>query len=257
VTKIKTTGISVNLRQSPTFDKDNVVTLLNGGTSFDNAERVGDWWRLSLFLHNSVVREVIPPSIPNVPYRSQVGSLGSDAERPNDCGPACVAMLLSHRGMTSSIKAMADKYDPTHDGTTPDELVGMAHDHGVDLSVNLLSSTDQYPPAPFIALVKYRFDRERVWAKNFWGWHWIVYLGLKDGEIVCHDPLFPLFPRANGEYVRYSLSDWQNSFVAYGNTNVRFCVSFFPKLSVKSIYRKVRIRNATIKSDPLPVDYLK
>lgn len=136
-------------------------------------------------------------SSPKIVYKSQWG-IGAQ-RRKNDCGLACVAMFSP----TASIDNLAQKYDFEDDGTTSDQISACLTELKIQ---NVVSSVIK---TPSIALVYYRFDRNKVWDKNFYGLHWLVVLNITNTEVTCHDPNFP---SNKGENIRFSRAEWDRSY---------------------------------------------
>ena len=105
---------------------------------------------------------------PSIIYKSQWG-IGAQ-KRKNDCGLACVAMFAPN----ASIDSLAEKYDFEDDGTTQSQISACLK----ELNIAHISSSILKPPS--IALVYYKFDREKLWDKRFYGLHWLVVLEISD-----------------------------------------------------------------------------
>src|SRR5689334_9767500 len=105
------------------------------------------------------------------PYRSQ-WDLDASHKR-NDCGPACVAMVLDAFGTHVDINTISAEIMPGQDiGTDAGDLVSALQKRGVTASTWHITNR---PPLPFIALVEYSgFDRASVQDVNFTGWHWLI-----------------------------------------------------------------------------------
>lgn len=116
----------------------------------------------------------------NIPYRSQ---WDADAnQRRNDCGPACVAMVLQAFGQYVDINTLS-LIDVGDDGTTAAELIALLARRGIE------AKQTGTPTAPAICLVKYSgFKRAGVQDVNFTGWHWLILLGGDEGGVITHDP---------------------------------------------------------------------
>ncbi len=146
------------------------------------------------------------------PYRSQWDDDGS--QRINDCGPACVAMVLDGRGIHAPINAISAETMPDGDvGTDKRDLVNALTKRGVKASV---WTGNGYPPTPFIALVDYSgFERSNVQDVNFKSWHWMVVLSLDDATVVVHDPDYWAARRSEGDHKRYNRKEFDAAFRPY------------------------------------------
>lgn len=128
-----------------------------------------------------------------VPWETQVGNWSG-----NDCGPACVLMLLKYRGLgeDDTVDSLA-RIEPGLTSETELESLARKKDLTLkpisvqrddrllaDLRKNLLDDT------PVILLVYYPALRFRnptgVGARG----HWLVVVGFDDDRFFVHDPLF-------------------------------------------------------------------
>ena len=113
-----------------------------------------------------------------VPYVNQL----DNAPRRNDCGPACVAMLVGAMNpavaTSSTVTDLSLRFDASQDGTTARDLLMM----GECLHTELVSGSSAYP---CIALVDYRMLPQRYQVNGDFG-HWIVRLS----DTTYHDPLY-------------------------------------------------------------------
>ena len=138
-----------------------------------------------------------------VPHKAQVGATAN--ARRNDCGAACVAMVLEAVGNPATVDAIAVKYQTAANRyMTFTELMMALRDHGVgnryarplpvaDIAAEIARGN------PVIALVKYpKLPRQFA---NFTGSHFVVVYGVRDGEFLYHDPL------ADGQQVLVILAD--------------------------------------------------
>jgi ABC-type bacteriocin/lantibiotic exporter with double-glycine peptidase domain len=126
-----------------------------------------------------------------VPHKAQVGATAN--ARRNDCGAACVSMVLEAVGNPATVDAIAVKYQTAANRyMTFTELMMALRDHGVgnryarplpvaDIAAEIARGN------PVIALVKYP-KMPRQFA-NFTGSHFVVVYGVRDGEFLYHDPL--------------------------------------------------------------------
>lgn len=152
------------------------------------------------------------------PYRSQ---WDPDATaRNNDCGPACVAMVLAAFGQDVPINAISAEIMPGGDvGTDARDLVNELTKRGI--KADTWVDVSGYPAWPAICLVKYAgFERANVQDKGFMGWHWMLVLSLSDSTVVCHDPDFAWTRRNEGAFKCYSRREFDAAFVPYGDGKV-------------------------------------
>jgi uncharacterized protein YvpB len=133
----------------------------------------------------------------NLPLISQWG-VSANRYR-NDCGVACVAMLLEYyakRGI-STVDSLASEtgLKSSDDGLLPAQLVALAARHDLP-GVAVRAGLDDIRAAiddnrPVIALVAYRFILGRLdQADNVPGQdgHYVVVVGYDDGHFVLDDP---------------------------------------------------------------------
>ncbi len=150
-------------------------------------------------------------------YRSQWDPDGSS--KRNDCGPACVAMVLDGFQQHVTINDISAQIMPGQDvGTDAGDLVKALRDRGVNAQA---WAGLTYPPAPYMALVNYAgFDRANVQDVNFRGWHWLIVLSMSDLTVVCHDPDYSGARRNEGDRKRYSRAEFDAAFIKYGQTKI-------------------------------------
>lgn len=129
----------------------------------------------------------------NVPIVSQWG-IGANA-RTNDCGVACVAMLLewyAKRGsLTVDQLALETTLDSSDTGLMPAQLVTLAARHGLPLasqSVTLdMIRNEINASRPVIALIKYSYILGRL-DSGFGGGHFVLVIGHDPDHFVLNDP---------------------------------------------------------------------
>jgi len=146
-----------------------------------------------------------------VPYRSQ---WDSDAKQFNsDCGPACIAMLLSHRGIHRSVDYLsaACGLGESKRYTTAPDLAFVSGLCGSELSVKAgLSAHEWVAESPAIALVHYGTLPDRL-DKNYTGGHWVVVVGGDDKFVELHDPDWWGERRDEGTGRRVSIEVFDNA----------------------------------------------
>jgi len=153
----------------------------------------------------------------NVPYKSQNDP---DAQlENNDCGPACVAMILAAQGLDVRT---SDVYDASgvmedHPLTFAEVTIAASH-YGLPLNARVglsLQDIRNYIDrgTPIIALVKYQYLPDRQ-GQGTVGGHFVLVVGYDDdaGEIIIHDPYYwgPL--RSKGAHHRYDYATWEQAW---------------------------------------------
>jgi len=157
----------------------------------------------------------------NVSYKSQNDP---DAlKKNNDCGPACVAMLLLAQGQevhTDDVYAassvMADQ------PLRFDQVEAAAAHYGLTLTSRWnLSLQTIYDcigqGTPVIALIKYQYLPDRQ-GQGTTGGHFVLVVGYDDaaGEIVINDPYYWGDLRSKGDHHHYDYNTWEQ---AWGRCN--------------------------------------
>lgn len=133
-----------------------------------------------------------------LPYLSQVNGPGA-GNFVNDCGPACVAMLIHGLGVASKKPSIADVFRATgagvNDFTNGGQLTRAAAKWGLALKPRFwgLDSARASILAgrPLIALVHYgAFSSLGRTQSSFKGGHFLLVVGTADEKIIVHDPLW-------------------------------------------------------------------
>lgn len=151
-------------------------------------------------------------TILQVPYVSQVDGPTAGGHR-NDCGPACVAMLLGSAVTIADVYAAIGSLggDPYINGG---QLARGAAYHGLILTATHLSiqglRAAWYQGHPYIALINYGcLSRVGLTESVFQGPHFVVVLGSEgvdaEEKVVVHDPLYR---GQGGAYKRYPARDF-------------------------------------------------
>lgn len=206
-----------NVRAGPSTARAIIATLPTGTIVDADQASVADWWALTLqeaYVHKSVASLYIPPTpLPNgvIPYFSQEDQ---DAKhRNNDCGPACVKMVLASKGYTVKID---DIWEPDPTGLSNGyDLVHNFAKYGLTAQVQSLDE-GKLPPQGAICLIwDGAIDRAYVQAKKFTGLHWVVWL-YQDNTVedfaVVHDPNFYGDSRQWGSYHHIPIAQWEKAF---------------------------------------------
>jgi hypothetical protein len=160
-------------------------------------------------------------SEPQYNYRSQWDADASG--RVNDCGPACVAMVLDRFGEHVTIDAISNVVMPGQDvGSATWDLVHALRSATSKVNASQwIGTANAFPALPAICLVKYSgFARSSVWDVGFFGWHWLLLLKLNEAGVVCHDPNYTGSRRNEGAYKRYSRQEFDAAFQVYDTTRV-------------------------------------
>ena len=157
--------------------------------------------------------------IRRIPYKSQYDDDASDFR--NDCGPACVAMILNGHGVNVSTNAVFRRTGaPASAYVSVSQMMRAAYTYGVNFDyfypwdLEQLKSAVKAGTAP-IVLVHYG-----TWVKTgktqskFTGPHFVVVVAYDDEHIYVHDPLWWGTRREEG-----ARKQWTNEeFVAAWST---------------------------------------
>jgi hypothetical protein len=221
--KIRLIEDDVRLRATAEFSQRNTIRLLSVGTIFNNAQRDGDWWRVDDgYVHASMVAEVTASEEETaskkalMPYRSQ---WDSDAyNRTADCGQTCVAMMAEWQGVVVAVNSLPFQTAP-EGYTTGRDLVKNFAKIGLKAVAKQIK-LGETPPLPSICLMWYGgLHRENVQDKAFKGWHWLILLAVGKKEVTVNDPNYWDKRREEGVSKRYSLEEWERSFIPYSGTS--------------------------------------
>lgn len=213
------TNQSANLRREADMSTlANRIVILPKGTKFESFVKNGEWYLVSGWLHETVVKDTAPQTYPyiypEIPYRSQ-WSVDAD-DRPSDCGQACTAMLCQALGVYVAINSLPFQSDQAG-YTTAAHLVQNAASVGVKLrAVNYTRLEDI--PLPSILLVNYgAFPNEEIQDTGFNGLHWLVVKELlPDGRARVNDPDYYNHRIKEGENKVYSKFVVDNAFRVSG-----------------------------------------
>jgi hypothetical protein len=152
-----------------------------------------------------------------IPYRSQKDA---DAQgKNNDCGPACIAMILSARGVPARID---DIYAASGVATDKPlsilELRKAAQKFGLTMTSrrpnsieDLRSFIDQGIPP--VALIKYKYLPDRQ-GQSTTGGHFVLVVGYDDAtqQVYIHDPYYWPPRRQEGAFHVYSEATWNEAW---------------------------------------------
>lgn len=239
MTKIIITENSVRIHRNPVLVATNVIVLADKGDVWSAVDYDNSWYKIIVkdatghlipgYIHKSVSKEyaedVPGKPLDYVPWRSQEDNDASS--RANDCGEACVAMLVQY-ATGKYIPVDTLKVNNPTGLSTGGDLVGLLTKNSAPASWRFMSSLEEYPKPNSIVLVWYgAFDRRNVYHTSFKGWHWMVYLGqytVNNQEwSVLHDPYVP--PTSfSGRNHLYDPNEFKAAFIPYPGDSGRTVV---------------------------------
>lgn len=160
-----------------------------------------------------------------VPYRPQNGA-GANYRR-NDCGVACIAMLLAYLGRLGARtvdQLTAETGLASSDtGLSCRALVALGARHGLDLFADAFLSVDRLKAEvdagrPPVALIAYRYVLDRLdQADKQVGndGHFVVVTGHTDTHIIVNDPDWWAPYTEGGHHFRVPLVQFKAAFAEY------------------------------------------
>jgi hypothetical protein len=162
--------------------------------------------------------------IPSIPYKSQLDPDASDFR--NDCGPACLAMILNAAGVAVSTNTVYRKTGAkANDYVSVSQLmrVGRAYsvpfDYFYPWNLDRLKQSIDEGKAP-ITLVHYgawsQIDPGVSTQNTFKGPHFVVVVAYDDENIYVNDPLWKGDRRSEGEHKRWTYEEFNS---AWGSAN--------------------------------------
>jgi hypothetical protein len=155
-------------------------------------------------------------SLLSLGYKSQY-DLDAAASR-NDCGPACLAMLVNALGIAATTDAVFHRTGAAADGyVSMAQLMRAGESYGAPLEfrkgwglAQLRAALDLARPA--IALVHYgafsELDPGVSTQSVFRGPHFVLVVGYDEQHVVVHDPLWTGERRDEGAYKRWPNAVW-------------------------------------------------
>lgn len=156
------------------------------------------------------------PTLLTVEYKSQLDPEASASR--NDCGPACLAMLLSALGAPATIDAVFQRTGAPPDGyISMAQLVRVADSYGAPLEFRKDLQLGQLRAwldlgRPLIALVHYGvFSQLQPGVSTqsaFTGPHFVLAVGYDDRHVIVHDPLWAGPRRSEGAYRKWPNAVW-------------------------------------------------
>jgi Peptidase_C39 like family len=175
----------------------------------------------------------------NIAYKSQYDA--DAGESRNDCGPACLAMLLNALGVAVTTDGVFRRTGAPADGyVSTAQLMRASESYGAPLEYHLGWGLGELRgridlAQPSIALVHYAAFSELnpgvSTQSNFKGPHFVLVVGYDEGHITVHDPLWTSPRREEGAFKVWSnsvfLQAWGQCHEdgdAQGNHNPDFSV---------------------------------
>ena len=163
-----------------------------------------------------------------VPYKSQWG-VGANESR-DDCGPACVSMLLAAYGIDKSVDEVFRATGASPNSLTTFDKLGIAsRKYGLNVEHHIFSLDTLKQKIkegfPAVALVNYRHFPKKQDKYN--GPHFVVAFGQTANTIICHDPN-RLRGKVYGDTVTIKNEPWrkmwQSTNQEHGNKNCQVLI---------------------------------
>jgi predicted double-glycine peptidase len=157
------------------------------------------------------------PTLLNIAYKSQYDT-DAVASR-NDCGPACLAMLLNALGVAATTDAVFQRTGAASDGyVSMAQLMRVGESYGAPLEFrhgwklfDLRARLDL--ARPMIALVHYGAFSELEpgvsTQSQFKGPHFVLVVGYDEAHVMVHDPLWTGARRDEGAFRRWPYAVWE------------------------------------------------
>lgn len=217
--QVKVTVDNCNVRSGPSTGTSIIDHYRIGTVHSADQSAVPDWWALTEiegYLSHTVAQLYIPPKpLPPgvIPYYSQEDL---DAKQyPDDCGEACVKMMLATKGIVTTTDSLTRKIGGKGDSTCQ-QLVGLFTLNGVNNAQVQVCDEGKLPPEGAICLISDAFfDRAYVLSKGFFGQHFVVFRYGDDhdiGWVIVNDPNFYGESREWGNHHRYPRDQWEKGF---------------------------------------------
>jgi LysM repeat protein len=159
-------------------------------------------------------------TILDIAYKSQYDPDASASR--NDCGPACLAMLINAFGITATTDAVFQRTGALPvDYVSAAQLMRVGESYGVPLEYRKGWGLGQLRGMldlgrPMIALVHYAVFSELQPGVStqspFKGPHFVVVVGYDDGNVIVHDPLWTGDRRNEGAFRKWRNDIWQQAW---------------------------------------------
>ena len=160
------------------------------------------------------------PTLLNIAYKSQYDS--DAAASRNDCGPACLAMLLNALGVAVTTDAAFQRTGAAADGyVSMAQLMRASESYGAPLEFRkgwtLAALRARLDLArPVIALVHYGAFSELEPGIStqslFKGPHFVLVVGYDQEHVIVHDPLWAGARRDEGAFRRWTNAVWAQAW---------------------------------------------
>ena len=155
--------------------------------------------------------------IRKIPYKSQYDE--DAGQFRNDCGPACVAMVLNGLGKNVSTNAVYHRTGASANGyVSVSQMIRAAYTYKVDFDyfypwdLNDLKLAVKAGTAP-ITLIHYgAWSRLGKTQNRFTGPHFVVVIGYDEKHIYVNDPLWKGERRHEGEHTRWTNEEFINAW---------------------------------------------
>ncbi len=160
------------------------------------------------------------PTLLKIAYKSQYDA--DAAASRNDCGPACLAMLLNALGVAATTDAVFQRTGAAADGyVSMAQLMRVGESYGAPLEFrkgwtlpDLRARLDL--ARPVIALVHYgafsELEPGHSTQSQFKGPHFVLVVGYDDEHVIVHDPLWAGARRDEGAYRRWTNAVWAQAW---------------------------------------------
>jgi len=153
-----------------------------------------------------------PPQYAPVKYHSQ---WDADATKyRNDCGPACLRMILDYKGVdvTTDELAMACGMSPDKAYTTGPDIERVASQYGVTMHAVAYQDFNYFiQRTPCVVLVHYGSIPITERQDPYEGGHFLVLLSVGNGSAFYHDPDWQRERRDEGAFRQLDLSTFKKA----------------------------------------------
>jgi hypothetical protein len=156
----------------------------------------------------------------NIAYKSQYDP--DAAASRNDCGPACLAMLLNGLGLAATTDAVFHRTGARPEGyISMAQLMRVGESYGAPLEFRKSCGLGELRAyldlaRPLMALVHYAaFSEMRPGVSTqsmFKGPHFVLVVGYDEQSVAVHDPLWTGDRRGEGAFRRWPNAVWQQAW---------------------------------------------